>query len=88
MHLIDVPLSDSEPDRGDEATDNEGSAADDDQSPASGPEVADAADADEEPNTWEKGSQTSTVIEDASDRKDFDIEFGVPGGSTEKGIIS
>lgn len=80
MYFVDVPLSDSDQEMGEAGSDT-----DDDQGNASGPDDDCSTDANGGPDAWEKGSQCSTVLEDASDREDFDVEYGVPGGSAEEG---
>lgn len=66
---------DSEPENGDANSDAGDNNSDD------------STDADGKPDGWEQRSQASTVIEEASDHDDFDVEFGVPGSSSVKGII-
>jgi hypothetical protein len=85
MHFTDVLLTDSDEeldrDRDDQPTNQACADGDDSQGECSGLE-----DADGEPDTWEQGSQASTIIEDPSDCEDFATEHGVPAALTE-GLI-
>lgn len=93
IHLhTDVPLTDSDEeeaggDTGGEETD-EGGDAGDAQGQSSGAEDNASGDADGDPDTWEQGSQASTVIENPSDCEEFAAEHGVPAASTEQGLIN